>query len=343
MPTITPRQRSTTLGAMREVPTEMAANLDAAADALLADFDDIQMHDIAVAAGVARSSLYYYFTNKDDVLEYLLRSMLDELAEATAAAVAGPGDPSIRLAEVIRAQLGHLNAHPAASQLLIANLGRAGKLPDIAARINAGFQETRPPPPRRRCRRRNAPPPRRRPPRRHRVVRSRPRDRSTRHRRRRLHRRRRHHEDDRADVLAWHRSRPPRTIELTLPAPCCSDARPSLSSRLWSVWPPLGSPSRSPDPVTTGELQRAALDELGLPVGMESSPIIGPVLDDITEQITRRMINESRASATVAALLGIVVAVGVGSGMDLLESHRRARQPDNRAGSTSAELHDGDR
>lgn len=141
MPTITPRQRSTTLGAMREVPTEMAANLDAAADALLADFDDIQMHDIAVAAGVARSSLYYYFTNKDDVLEYLLRSMLDELAEATAAAVAGPGDPSIRLAEVIRAQLGHLNAHPAASQLLIANLGRAGKLPDIAARINAGFQE----------------------------------------------------------------------------------------------------------------------------------------------------------------------------------------------------------
>ncbi|WP_436792810.1 hypothetical protein [Actinospongicola halichondriae] len=91
------------------------------------------------------------------------------------------------------------------------------------------------------------------------------------------------------------------------------------------------------------ELQRAALDELGLPVGMESSPIIGPVLDDITEQITRRMINESRASATVAALLGIVVAVGVGSGMDLLESHRRARQPDNRAGSTSAELHDGDR
>ena len=42
---------------------------------------------------------------------------------------------------MIRAQLGHLNAHPAASQLLIANLGRAGKLPDIAARINAGFQE----------------------------------------------------------------------------------------------------------------------------------------------------------------------------------------------------------
>lgn len=75
------------------------------------------------------------------------------------------------------------------------------------------------------------------------------------------------------------------------------------------------------------ELQRAALDELGLPVGMESSPIIGPVLDDITEQITRRMINESRASATAASLVGIIVAVGVGSGIELLASARNARQP----------------
>ena len=42
---------------------------------------------------------------------------------------------------MIRAQLEHLNDHPAASQLLIANLGRAGKLPDIAAQVNQGFEE----------------------------------------------------------------------------------------------------------------------------------------------------------------------------------------------------------
>ena len=74
------------------------------------------------------------------------------------------------------------------------------------------------------------------------------------------------------------------------------------------------------------ELQRAALDELGLPVEMESAPIIGPVLDDVTEQITRRMINESRTTATTAALVGVIVAVAVGSGMELLGSHP-ARQP----------------
>ncbi|MCB0964905.1 MAG: TetR/AcrR family transcriptional regulator, partial [Acidimicrobiales bacterium] len=125
---------------MREVPSAMADALHAAADDLLDRFDDLQMHDIAAAAGVARSSLYYYFTNKDDVLAYLLRAMLDDLTASTAAAAVGPGSPSTRLGAVIRAQLEHLDEHPAASQLLIANLGRAGKLPDIAASVNEGFE-----------------------------------------------------------------------------------------------------------------------------------------------------------------------------------------------------------
>lgn len=126
---------------MREVPADMAAKLKTAAAELLATFDDVQMNDIALAAGVARSSLYYYFTSKDDVLAYFLRSMLDELADATAEAATGPGDPATRLGAVIRAQLEHLNHHPEASQLLIANLGRAGKLPDIATRVQQGFEE----------------------------------------------------------------------------------------------------------------------------------------------------------------------------------------------------------
>jgi TetR/AcrR family transcriptional regulator len=66
--------------------------------------------------------------------------MLGELTTATAHAVSGPGTPSERLFAVIRAQLEHLDQHPAASQQLIANLGRAGKLADIAAQVNEGFE-----------------------------------------------------------------------------------------------------------------------------------------------------------------------------------------------------------
>ncbi|HVX17501.1 MAG TPA: TetR/AcrR family transcriptional regulator [Acidimicrobiales bacterium] len=125
---------------MRDVPAEMASKLDRAADDLLARFDDLQMSDIAQAAGVARSSLYYYFVNKDAVLAFLLRAILDDLTVSAREAAGGPGDPASRLRAVIRAQLEHLNGHPAASQLLIANLGRAGKLPEIAARVSEGFE-----------------------------------------------------------------------------------------------------------------------------------------------------------------------------------------------------------
>lgn len=125
---------------MREVPAEMAANLAAAADRLLASYDTVQMHDIAVDAGVARSSLYYYFMNKDDVLVYLLRSNLDELIRAAAMATSSSGTAAERLFGVIRALFGHLNQHPAASQQLFANLGRVGKLPEIAAKVEQGFE-----------------------------------------------------------------------------------------------------------------------------------------------------------------------------------------------------------
>ena len=94
---------SATLVTMREVPEAMATKLNAAANDLLTSFDDLQMNDIAAAAGVARSSLYYYFANKDDVLAFLLRAMLEDLTTSTAAAASGPGDPAIRLGAVIRA------------------------------------------------------------------------------------------------------------------------------------------------------------------------------------------------------------------------------------------------
>lgn len=128
-------------GEVREVPGEMATKLHLASDRLLADFATLQMYDIAVVAGVARSSLYYYFASKDQLLAFLLRSMLDELTNATAQAVSAPGTPSERLDAVLRAQLAHLDRHPAASRQLMANLGRTLKLPEIAAQINEGLEK----------------------------------------------------------------------------------------------------------------------------------------------------------------------------------------------------------
>jgi TetR/AcrR family transcriptional regulator len=126
---------------VREVPAGVAAKLMAASDSFGAALDHLNMNDIAVAAGLSRSSLYYYFSGKQDVLGFLVRLMVDELAESALAAWAVAGDAPTRLRAVVRAQVETLNAHVTTSQMLIANLGRARELPDIAARVREGFHD----------------------------------------------------------------------------------------------------------------------------------------------------------------------------------------------------------
>jgi TetR/AcrR family transcriptional regulator len=65
--------------------------------------------------------------------------MLDDLRVSVATALEVSGSPRTRLKAVVRAQLAHLAANPATSQLLLMNLGRAGRAGQIAGGIDAGF------------------------------------------------------------------------------------------------------------------------------------------------------------------------------------------------------------
>jgi TetR/AcrR family transcriptional regulator len=124
----------------RAVPEALAHKLTAAAAGEFASsFDAVRMEDIAAASGVPRATLYYYFAGKDDVLAFLLRSMLDDLRLSVATALEVGGSARTRLEAVVRAQLAHLAANPATSQLLLMNLGRAGLADQIAGGIDAGF------------------------------------------------------------------------------------------------------------------------------------------------------------------------------------------------------------
>jgi TetR/AcrR family transcriptional regulator len=126
---------------MRQVPKAMAAKLVASADGLVTSWDDVRMDDIASTSGVPRATLYYYFSSKEDVLAFLLHQLLDALTDAVAEADRPDQPVPDRLAAVVRSQLSHLGESPAVAQLLVSNLGKAGKLPDIAAAINAAFHE----------------------------------------------------------------------------------------------------------------------------------------------------------------------------------------------------------
>lgn len=125
----------------RSVPAPMADKLLATAGELAPSWDEVRTEDIAEASGIPRATLYYYFSSKDEILQFLLTRMLERLTEAVAAAEDPEAPVPERLASVVRAQLAHLGEFPATAQLLTANLGKAGKLPDLAAGINAAFHE----------------------------------------------------------------------------------------------------------------------------------------------------------------------------------------------------------
>ena len=127
---------------MRVVPEGIAERLEAAAT-VFADhgFEQTRMEDLAAATGIPRATLYYYFAGKEDILAWLLRVMLDEMAGAVAAAAATPRTARERMEAVLRAKVVVMARHPAACRALIADLGRAGRIPEIAAAIQAAFHQ----------------------------------------------------------------------------------------------------------------------------------------------------------------------------------------------------------
>jgi AcrR family transcriptional regulator len=102
-------------------------------------YDSTRMEEIAVAAGVPRATLYYHFKGKDEVLAWLLGSTLEALGGAVGEAVSGRGSARQRLERVIRAQLRVMGERPGACRMLIADLERAGRMPDIARGVAVAF------------------------------------------------------------------------------------------------------------------------------------------------------------------------------------------------------------
>ena len=121
------------------MPAGLADKLTSAAREFAVAFDELRMEDIAAASGVPRATLYYYFAGKDDILAFLLQSMLDDLRVSVATALGAGHDTQQRLREVVAAQLAHLAANPTASKMLLMNLGRAGRVGTIAMGIDEGF------------------------------------------------------------------------------------------------------------------------------------------------------------------------------------------------------------
>jgi TetR/AcrR family transcriptional regulator len=127
---------------VRSVPPAMASKLMKAAE-LFADrgLDATKTDDIAAATGIPKATIYYYFEGKEQVLSFIFGVVLDAVREAVAAGVGSPGRADQRLHQVIRYHLHVFADYPEASTALHFDLGRAARLPEIAANSNAAFIE----------------------------------------------------------------------------------------------------------------------------------------------------------------------------------------------------------
>ncbi len=127
---------------LRPVPAQVAEALPAAAEVFAErGFEGTRIEDLAEATGIPKATLYYYFSGKEDLLVHLLGRLLARIAEAVQAAATDEGLARERLERVVSVQLEVLAAHPASLRVLVADLGRAGRIPEIADAIRTAFHE----------------------------------------------------------------------------------------------------------------------------------------------------------------------------------------------------------
>ncbi|HUY67544.1 MAG TPA: TetR/AcrR family transcriptional regulator [Acidimicrobiales bacterium] len=80
---------------------------------------DVSMDEIAVEAGVARSTVYVYFANRDELLRACLKGMHNQLLDDIAATWEQDADPARRLERLIEGMLERIDADPAFFRLAL--------------------------------------------------------------------------------------------------------------------------------------------------------------------------------------------------------------------------------
>jgi len=127
---------------MRDLPANIAQKLPAAATVFAEmGFDQARMEDVAVGCGIPKPTLYYHFGGKEEILAWLLERLLRDLSSQVGAILDRDEPSRDRLTQVFTVYLQMFADHPDAARVLLSELGRITRIPELADSIWAAFHE----------------------------------------------------------------------------------------------------------------------------------------------------------------------------------------------------------
>jgi TetR/AcrR family transcriptional regulator len=127
---------------MKQLPEVLAQKLIEASNQFAGTGLDLSIDEVARAADVPRATLYYYFSGKDDLVNFYLSYKLDSMSEAMQKAAASEGTVVERLDRCIRAVLHSMAAQPALCTELPEALRRAkDNFSEVALKADAVMRQ----------------------------------------------------------------------------------------------------------------------------------------------------------------------------------------------------------